>query len=361
MSNRKKLFVVAILVAVGAIAAVILYLALEARIVLRVYLPDVDGGAFVAVVDRSGQVAVFDCGSGRGVKSKLELGDVLDVIAAETRNDFSELSRLAFLSISHLHNEHVNCVDSLYSEVTDSLEWELSADLVYLAPTLVSFGESQREVPALGSAWNLNSLAILAVHVAPIQEWDVKDDADIRENNDSSAFVLSLGDFDLWVGGDLCDGTAVSSTFCTHAEILGDVDVYIANHHGDPEASSPLFLRRIRPELVIVQESGGRMEPKIERLWANLTSIQGFEESGFLLLQNLDSEASLDGLSSSQQRLTGIAEIGSTDEDALGGAVRIDVIRGLFGMHYKAYSYDQGWHLLYRRSTDGHVYSNSGT
>lgn len=354
--QRKRLLAIAILVAVGLIAALILFLTVEAPVVLRVYLPDVDGGAFVAVVDRSGQVAVFDCGSGPGVKSKLELGDVLDVIAAETLDDFCELPRLAFLSVSHLHNDHVNCVDSLYSEVTGSSEWEISADLVYLAPTLVSFGESQREVPALGSAWDLNSLAILAVHVAPIQEWDVKDDAYISENNDSSAFVLSLGDFDLWLGADLCDGSDGSSTFCTHAEILGDVDVYVANHHGDPEASPPLFLRRIRPELVIVQESGGRMEPKIGRLWANLTSVQGFEESGCLLLQNLDSEAPLDGLSSSLKRLTHVAERGPTDEDALGGAVRIDIIRGVFGMHYKAYSYDQGWHLLCKRSTDGHVY-----
>ena len=147
--------------------------------------------------------------------------------------------------------------------------------------------------------------------------------------------------------------------------MLGDVDVYVANHNGDPDASPPPFLRCICPELVIVQESGGRMERKIEELWDNLTSIQGFEKSGFLFLQNLDredpDEDPLDKLPSSQKRRTSVAEIGSTDEDALGGAMRIDVTRGLFGMQYKAYSYDQGCHLLSQSSTDRHVYNSSIT
>jgi beta-lactamase superfamily II metal-dependent hydrolase len=357
----KRFFVIALLVAVGVIAAVVLYLALEARIVLRVYLPDVDQGAFVVVVDHSGQVAIFDCGSGTNPTSNLRLRDILEVIAVETSDDFSELPRLALLSVSHLHNDHLNLLESLHSEVSDSSTWELNADLIYLAPEPISFGESQREVPSLGSSWNLDSLVIKAVHAAPAKEWNVKDNNEISENNDSSAFALSLGSFDFWVGGDLCDGSAKHRTFCTQAAMLGDVDVYVANHSGDPEASPPAFLRCIRPELVVVQQSGGRMEGKVQELWDNLTSIQGFEGSGFLLLQNLGSEDPLDELPSSQKRRTYVAEIGPTDEDALNGAMRIDVTRGLFGMHYKAYSYDQGWHLLCQRSTDGHVYNSSIT
>lgn len=361
----KRFFVIALLVAVGVIAAVVLYLALEARIVLRVYLPDVDQGAFVVVVDHSGQVAIFDCGSGTNDKSNLGLRDVLEVVAVETSDDFSELPELAFLSVSHLHNDHLNLVGTLYSEVIDSSKWELSADLICLAPIPISFGESQRVVPTLGSSWNLDSLVIKVIHAAPADEWNVKDDDTISENNDSSAFALSLGSFDLWVGGDLCDGSDEGRTFCTEPAMLGDVDVYVANHNGDPDASPPPFLRCICPELVIVQESGGRMERKIEELWDNLTSIQGFEKSGFLFLQNLDredpDEDPLDKLPSSQKRRTRVAEIGSTDEDALGGAMRIDVTRGLFGMQYKAYSYDQGWHLLYQSSTDRHVYNSSIT
>lgn len=360
----KRFFVIALLVAVGVIAAVVLYLALEARIVLRVYLPDVDQGAFVVVVDHSGQVAIFDCGSGTNDKSNLGLRDVLEVIAVETSDDFSELPELAFLSVSHLHNDHLNLVGTLYSEVIDSSKWELSADLIYLAPIPVSFGESQRVVPTLGSSWNLDSLVIKVIHAAPADEWNVKDDDTISENNDSSAFALSLDSFDLWVGGDLCDGSDEGRTFCTEPAMLGDVDVYVANHNGDPEASPPAFLRRIRPELVVVQQSGGNIAGKAKGLWDNLTSIQEFEESGFLLLQNLkdlDSEDAWDELPYSQKKRTRVAEIGLTDEDALGGAIRIDVTGGLFGMHYKAYSYNQGWHLLCQRSTDGHVYNSSIT
>jgi len=357
---HKRFFVVTLLVAVGIIAAIALYIALQVRIVLRVYFPDVDQGAFVVIVNRSGQVAIFDCGSGTNPTSNLGLRDVLEVIAVEASDDLGESPRLAFLSVSHLHNDHFNLVGSLYSEITDSSKWELSSDLVYLAPKPVSFGDSQREVPSSDSSWKLNSLMIKALHTAPAENWNVKDD-DITENNDSSAFVLSLGSFDLWVGGDLCDGSAERRTFCTQAAMLGDVDIYVANHGGDPEASPLAFLRCIRPELVVVQQSGGNIAGKAEELWDNLTSIQGFEESGFLLLQNLGSEDLLDELPSSQESHTYIAEIGPTDDDALGGAMRIDVTSGLFGMHYKAYWYDQGWHLLCQRSTDGHVYNSSIT
>lgn len=353
MSDKcKKLLLLAFLVIAGISITALLYLAFGARTVLRIYLPDVDQGAFVVVVDRSGRVAVFDCGSGTNKNSNLSLASVLEVIAVETSDGFGRAPELAFLSISHLHNDHLNLVGTLHTEIAGNSEWGLSTDLTYLAPQSVPFGECRQETPTQGSTWSLNSLEISAIHTAPADEWNVNDDL-IRENNDSSAFVVSVGSFDLWVGGDLCDGSDEGRTFCTESSDLGDVDVYIANHNGSSEASPPSFLRCIRPEVVIVQQSGGNIAREVEELWQNLTSLEGFEESGYLLLQNLDSSTTLDKLTASQRERTCVSETGPTDEDALGGAMRIDAIRELFGMNYHIYSYNQGWRLLCQMRTDG--------
>ncbi len=351
--RRKKLLCVALLVtgSIGILA--VLYVTFGARMVLRIYLPDVDQGTFVVAVGRSGQVAVFDCGSGTTENSKVGLGSVLEVIAQETSDTFGITPELAFLSISHLHNDHLNLIGPLYTEIADSDKWRLTTDLTYLAPQSVPFGGYLQETPTQGSTWFLNSLEILAIHTAPADEWDVKDDDSTRENNESSAFVMSVGSFDLWVGGDLCDGSDEGRTFCTEQLDLGDVDVCLANHNGSAEASPISFLRCIRPEVVIVQQSGGNIAREIGGLWQNLSSLEGFEESGYLLLQNLEDEGSLNRLPLSQKERTYVAELGPTDDDALGGAMRIDIIRGLFGMNYRAFFYDQGWQFVCQMRTDG--------
>ena len=354
MSNRRKrLLLMVILVIAGIGITVILYLAFGARTVLRVYLPDVDQGAFVVVVACSGRVAVFDCGSGTREKSNVSLASVLEVIAVEMSDEFGRAPELALLSVSHLHNDHLNLVGTLHTEIGSNSEWGLSTDLTYLAPESVPFGECRQETPTQGSTWFLNPLEISAIHTAPADEWNVKDDDSIRENNDSSAFVVSVGSFDLWVGGDLCDGSDEGGTFCTGPSDFGDVDVYVANHNGSSGASPPSFLGCIRPEIVIVQQSGGNIAHEVEELWQNLASLAGFEESGYLFLQNLENEDSLDKLPLAQKERTYVAEPGPTDDDALGGAMRIDVIRGLFGMNYHAYFYDRGWQFVCQMKTDG--------
>ena len=83
------------------------------------------------------------------------------------------------------------------------------------------------------------------------------------ENDYSIGAVLSYGNFDEWMGGDL-DGQYEQGFGYTYHDIeltvapeVGDVDVYKANHHGSSHSSSATFINQLDPEVSIVSLGNG--------------------------------------------------------------------------------------------------------
>ena len=79
------------------------------------------------------------------------------------------------------------------------------------------------------------------------------------ENDYSVGVLLSYGDFDEWIGGDLSGEYATSSFGYSYHDIglssakeIGDVDVYRVNHHGSDHSSSTTFVNQLDPEVSIV-------------------------------------------------------------------------------------------------------------
>jgi beta-lactamase superfamily II metal-dependent hydrolase/uncharacterized protein YcfL len=79
------------------------------------------------------------------------------------------------------------------------------------------------------------------------------------ENDYSIGVVLSYGNFDEWIGGDLSGHYEVDGFGYTYHDIelsaapeVRDVDVYKANHHGSSRSSSPTFINQLDPEVSIV-------------------------------------------------------------------------------------------------------------
>jgi beta-lactamase superfamily II metal-dependent hydrolase len=84
------------------------------------------------------------------------------------------------------------------------------------------------------------------------------------ENDYSIGAVLSYGDFDEWLGGDLDGQLDVSSFGYTYHDIelsvapeVGDVDVYRANHQGSSHSTSATFINQLDPEVSIVSVGNG--------------------------------------------------------------------------------------------------------
>ena len=84
------------------------------------------------------------------------------------------------------------------------------------------------------------------------------------ENDYSIGALLSYGNFDEWLGGDLDGQYEVNSFGYTYHDIelsvapeVGDVDVYKANHHGSSHSSSATFVHQLDPEVSILSVGDG--------------------------------------------------------------------------------------------------------
>ena len=96
------------------------------------------------------------------------------------------------------------------------------------------------------------------------------------ENDSLVALAFTLGDFELFAGGDLT-GETVQRTFGLHREgyhdvetstapRVGDVEVYRANHHGSSHSSNPCLVSTLRPEVSIIssgENSYGHPAPEV--------------------------------------------------------------------------------------------------
>jgi beta-lactamase superfamily II metal-dependent hydrolase len=84
------------------------------------------------------------------------------------------------------------------------------------------------------------------------------------ENDYSIGALISFGDFDEWIGGDV-DGEYHASGFgysyhdieLSVAPKVGDVDVYKVNHHGSAHSSSATFMNQLDPEVSIITVGNG--------------------------------------------------------------------------------------------------------
>ncbi|GKX27523.1 hypothetical protein SH1V18_00030 [Vallitalea longa] len=84
------------------------------------------------------------------------------------------------------------------------------------------------------------------------------------ENDYSIGLKISYGDFDEWIGGDL-DGEFCTSNYgysyhdieTSVAKEIGDVDVYLVNHHGSDHSSNSTFINQLDPEVSIISVGDG--------------------------------------------------------------------------------------------------------
>jgi beta-lactamase superfamily II metal-dependent hydrolase len=79
------------------------------------------------------------------------------------------------------------------------------------------------------------------------------------ENDYSVAFVVSLGDFDMFIGGDVSGEDYVGGfnykyhdTETCLSEDVGEVDVYRVNHHGSDHSSNQFFIDTLVPQVSLI-------------------------------------------------------------------------------------------------------------
>jgi beta-lactamase superfamily II metal-dependent hydrolase len=124
-----------------------------------------------------------------------------------------------------------------------------------LHPTIASEGTSQVD---LGTGVTFDIVGVDGN--GAIKPGDFSADSTPPSENDYSiGAVISFGDFDEWIGGDL-DGEFYTSEYgYTYHDIelsaapeVGDVEIYRVNHHGSDHSSNATFVNQVDPEISIV-------------------------------------------------------------------------------------------------------------
>lgn len=79
------------------------------------------------------------------------------------------------------------------------------------------------------------------------------------ENDYSVAFTVSLGDFDMFIGGDTSGEDYVSQfgyqyhdTETCLKDDVGEVDVYRVNHHGSDHSTNAVFVAALKPQVAVI-------------------------------------------------------------------------------------------------------------
>lgn len=218
---------------------------------LEVVFFDVGMGDSTLIVSPSGQTMLIDGGlNGHGNNTILPF--LLD----------RDIDHLDYVSATHYHNDHVGGLDEIaksprvsVGEVLDRGDIDHPSSQPFLDYKSAFQGQRRKVLPGevidLGGGVTVRCLAVNGV-LAGGAVIDLGGSGQ-QENSASISWLLSYGDFQMFVGGDLTGGSAMSVNIEKPVGVVtGDVDVYKANMHGSSISSTGPFLRLLRPEFVVL-------------------------------------------------------------------------------------------------------------
>ncbi len=231
---------------------------------LRVYYPDIEQGSSTLVVSPSGHALLIDGGSGINDSDTPIEGFINDLI------DAGIVTSLDNILCTHYDEDHIGRLENVYQYVplgsgfvaydrgtqggtpntfayNDYAYWADQHSRTTLTPnTVFDLGGGVTVTCVIVNGQLPNSTSI-----------DLSG-APQFENAASAAFLVSYGDVQLWIGGDLVGNTSSGHPACEQgaAPFVGDVDIYTCDHHGSSATSSEAsFLATLKAEVAINQNS----------------------------------------------------------------------------------------------------------
>jgi hypothetical protein len=267
-------------------ALIILLMTLIATIVglyclsgeLSLYHFDVDQADCTLLISPSGVSVLFDCGDA-GWNSSRELRDLVPQIESILGS-----RTLDYIVVSHLHVDHVGYVG--YGGLWGLLQtYGFQAQNILIRDFTAYPGDLKTKGFGLWLEYFENNSATVALRISTLGDVvDLQDGVTmtvcsvdgngapspntpdspcpVSGNELSLGILVSYGDFQEWIGGDL-GGTCIQRWFgpnCVQyfdietraAALIGDVEVLRVNHHGSEYSSNTVFLENLDPEVSII-------------------------------------------------------------------------------------------------------------
>ncbi|MCB9881567.1 MAG: MBL fold metallo-hydrolase [Planctomycetes bacterium] len=217
---------------------------------LRIAFVNVQWGDGIVIVGPTGTCMVFDGGpNGMGTQAMVPAMKKLGV------------SRIRYVVASHYHGDHIGGIDEVMNALPFDEVWDRgtrnTSGFAGSYTTYVNAAGSKRKTVSLGQVFDLGggAKATVLAYDGNVLGSSTRHAIDSTSNYENSASIVvrvDYGDFSCWLGGDLTGGGSRYDMETPVSRVCGDVDVYLANHHGWDDGSNQNLLDTIDPEVCVI-------------------------------------------------------------------------------------------------------------